>query len=297
MTTTTAFIGLGKMGQGMARNIMQAGIPLNGFDVSEAARSQFAEAGGTAFGSAQEAVIGCDIVLVMVQTAAQARQALVGENALSALNPGAVVILCSTVAPSDARALGGDIEAAGHMMIDAPVSGGQVGADAGTLTVMASGPPAAFDRAMPCLDAVARAVHRLGDNPGMGATYKVVHQLASGIHLVAAAELMALGVKAGCDAAKLHEIVTTSSGNSWMFSDRVPRMMEADPSSTSNVDIFVKDIGLVLQTGREAGVPLPVAAAAQQMIQAAASLGHGGDDDSCVVRAYEALIGMKVHES
>ncbi len=294
----TAIIGLGNMGQGMAANIVKAGIALKGFDLSELARKRFAESGGKAAASVAEAARGCSLLLVMVQTPAQARDVLFGAgDAAAALDPGSTIILCSTVAPSDARALGDALEEAGHMMLDAPVSGGQKGADAGQLTVMASGPEAAFSRAEAVLEAVAKTVHRLGDAPGMGATYKVVHQLAAGVHIVAAAELMALGAKAGCDPQKLFEIVTGSAGQSWMLEDRGPRMMQADPDCTSSVDIFVKDVGLVLQTGRENGVPLPLAAVAHQMFLAASGMGHGAADDSAVIRAYEILTGKSVHEN
>ena len=288
----TGFIGLGNMGQGMARNIMATGIALSGYDVSEEARSRFAQAGGEAADGAAGAAAGCGLLFVMVQNAAQARDALFGSGgAAAALAPGATVVLSSTVAPSEARALGAALAEAGHMLLDAPVSGGQAGADAGTLTVMASGPAGAFERASAALDAVAKTVHRLGDEPGMGATYKVVHQLAAGVNLVAAAEMMALGAKAGCDPQKLFEIVSGSAGNSWMLGDRGPRMMRDRPEPASTVEIFVKDLGLVLQTGRESGAALPLAAAAHQMMVAAAGQGLGTEDDSSVIRAYETLFG------
>ncbi|WGW05725.1 L-threonate dehydrogenase [Tropicibacter oceani] len=287
----TCLIGLGAMGMGMARNILKAGIALRGFDLSEAARARLTAAGGTAFDSAAEAATGCDLLLVMVVNAAQARAALFDSGVVQALTPGATVMLCSTVAPDEARALAADLGAAGHIMLDAPVSGGQVGAEAGTLTLMTSGADAAYARADAVLEAIAGKVHRLGDAPGLGATYKVVHQLAAGVHLVAAAEVIALGARAGCDPEKLFEIVSTSAGRSWMFEDRVPRMLAGDTAPTSTVDIFVKDLGLVLQTGRDCATPLPLSAAAHQMMIAASGMGFGGLDDSCVIRAYEALTG------
>lgn len=285
------------MGMGMARNILGAGVALHGYDLSADARGAFQSLGGTAFDDAAEAVRGCDLLLIMVVNAEQAHAALFETGVTDALKPGTTVMLSSTVAPSDARALAAALQAAGHMMLDAPVSGGKVGAEAGTLTVMAAGPETAFARAAAVLKAISKQVHRLGDTPGMGATYKVVHQLAAGVHLVAAAELMALGAKAGCDPHRVFEIVSSSAGQSWMFDDRVPRMLEADPQVTSSVEIFIKDLGLVLQTGGENAVPLPLSAAAHQMLLAAAGLGHGQEDDSMVVRAYEALIGKTVHES
>ncbi|WP_217591567.1 NAD-binding protein [Octadecabacter arcticus] len=128
----------------------------------------------------------------------------------------------------------------------------------------------------------------------MGATYKVVHQLAAGVHLVAAAELMALGSKAGCDPQKLFDIVSQSAGQSWMFNDRVPHILDDDYAPRSTVEIFVRDVGLVLQTGRENNMPLPLSAAAFQMLVGACGMGHGKLDDSAVVKAYEAMTGSNV---
>ncbi|MDF1726447.1 MAG: NAD(P)-binding domain-containing protein [Sulfitobacter sp.] len=292
----TGMIGLGMMGQGMARNIMAVGIALKGYDISEEARAAFAGAGGETGETLTDVVAGCDLLLVMVATAQQAETALFN-GVTEALTPGAVVVLSSTVAPAEARAIAARLQAAGHLMLDAPVSGGQVGADSGTLTVMASGHEAAFDRAGPLLAAISKVVHRLGDAPGMGATYKVVHQLAAGVHLVAAAEVMALGTKAGCDAQTLLDILSGAAGQSWMMQDRAPRMMQEDPVATSTVDIFIKDLGLVLQTARDAGAPVPLAAAAYQMMVGAGGMGLGRADDSAVVRAYEAMTSCKVHEN
>ncbi|GGE58371.1 NAD(P)-dependent oxidoreductase [Actibacterium pelagium] len=291
-----SIIGLGAMGQGMARNILSAGIALTGFDLYAPARASFAEAGGIPAESAAEAAAGQDLALVMVATADQAEAALFDNGAADALAPGAVVVLSSTVAPESARMIAARLVEMGHMMLDAPVSGGQVGADAGTLTVMASGPDAAFERAAPLLEAVSKTVYRLGAEPGLGATYKVVHQLAAGVHLVAAAELMALGVKAGCDAQTLYQIVSGAAGNSWMFGDRAPRMMQAEPEVTSTIDIFRKDVGLVLETGQAAGVDLPMTEAAFAVLEQAGAMGLGRNDDSAVVRVYEKQTGKPVHD-
>lgn len=293
---STAIIGLGAMGLGMARNILTAGIPMTGYDLSLDARQRFTDAGGTPRDTPEDAAKGADLLLVMVVNADQARSVLFDTDVARALAPGATVMLSSTVAPSDAREIAARLAEAGLIMLDAPVSGGQVGAEAGTLTVMASGPEAAFDRAASVLDAVAGIVHRLGDEAGQAATYKVVHQLAAGVHLAVAAELMALGSKAGCDPQTLYDIVTNAAGNSWMMSDRVPRMLVDDPPVASSVDIFIKDLGLVLQTGKDAGVALPLSAAAYQMFTAASAMGHGREDDSRVVRAYEALMGQSLKD-
>ena len=294
-----AIIGLGSMGMGMAKNIIAAGIPLAGFDVSEKARRAFARAGGEASKSIAEAAATADVLVVMVVNALQVREVLFGKDgakaALSSLPAGAVVVVCSTIAPSEARSIAKDAEQYGAAFIDAPVSGGKAGADAGALTVMASGKPVAMRKARPVLAAIAKKIHRLGASPGIGSTYKIVHQLAAGVHLVAAAELIALGDKAGCDPKTLFEIVASSAGQSWMFKDRAPRIIANDFQPRSTVDIFVKDLGLVLREGRALSMPLPLASTAHQMLLAASGMGHGKEDDSAVVRAYRALSGGRDH--
>lgn len=293
----TALIGLGAMGLGMARNILAAGIPLRGFDLSATALDAFTALGGVALDSAASAAADCEVVMLMVVDAVQIRTVLFDSGVADAMRPGGVVVMTSTISPGDARDIAGRSDEIGLMAIDAPVSGGQVGAEAGTLTIMASGADAAFDRAEPVLSAIAGKVYRLGTENGTGATYKVVHQLAAGVNLAAAAELMALGAKAGCDPATLFEIVNRSAGNSWMLENRGPRMMEQCPAVTSAVDLFVKDIGLALDLGGSNKIPLPLAAAAHQMFVGASAMGHGIDDDSLVIRAYEALSGAPVHKA
>ena len=283
------------MGMGMARNILAAGIALKGHDKSEASRDRFAEIGGRAVGSAAEAATGVNLLILMVVNSDQVRDVLFGDGgAAYAMTCGSTVMLCSTIAPADVRSLASEVGKYGLLLLDAPTSGGKVGAEAGTLTIMASGPDEAFGTAEPVLDSIASTVHRLGEEPGIGATYKVVHQLAAGVHLVAAAELMALGAKTGCDPRTLFEIVSTSAGRSWMFENRVPHMLDGDYEPRSMVDIFIKDLDLVLRTGKEVSVPLPLSAAAHQMLLAASSLGHGQLDDSAVVKAYEALTGTSI---
>lgn len=293
----TALIGLGAMGLGMARNILAADIALRGFDLSAKALDTFTAFGGIACDSAAAAAARCDAVMLMVVDAAQTRTVLFDAGAAEAMRPGGVVVMTSTISPADARDIAGRLDEMGLMTIDAPVSGGQVGAEAGTLTIMASGADAAFDLAQPMLSAIAGKLYRLGTENGTGATYKVVHQLAAGVNLAAAAELMALGAKAGCDPATLFEIVKRSAGNSWMLENRGPRMMERCPAVTSAVDLFVKDIGLALDLGDSSKIPLPLAAAAHQMFVGASAMGHGTDDDSLVIRAYEALSGAPVHKA
>ena len=169
-----------------------------------------------------------------------------------------------------------------------------MGAEGGRLTIMASGAPAAFAKAEPALAAMAGKVYRLGDEPGIGSTVKAVNQLLAGVHIAAAAEAMAFGVRAGADPRTLFEVISNSAGNSWMFGNRVPHMLDGDYTPRSAVDIFVKDLGLVLDAGRDLRFPLPLAAAAHQLFLMAAAAGLGREDDAAVVKVFERLAGISV---
>ena len=289
-----AVIGLGTMGMGAALNLLRAkGLEVAGCDPRQAARAEFASAGGTAVARAADLPEGTEAALVLVVNAAQAASALFGpEGCAPRLAPGAVLIVSSTMAPEEARRLAEQAAARGLLYLDAPVSGGAVGARSGAMTVMASGSPAAFAKAKPVLDAIARRVWNLGEAPGLGSTMKVVHQLLAGVHIAAAAEAMALGIRAGVDPRTLYDIVVSAAGNSWMFENRMPHVLEGDDTPRSAVDIFVKDLGLVGDLARSLSFPAPLAAQAHQLFIAARAMGHGGADDAFVIRAYQALSGI-----
>jgi putative dehydrogenase len=291
-----AVIGLGSMGMGAALNLLKApGLEVHGVDPRGAARTAFQEAGGGVAWRGADLPDGTSAVLVLVVNAAQADAALFGpDGAAPRLAPGAVAIVSATMAPDDARRLAAKAEAAGLLYLDAPVSGGSAGANAGAMTVMASGSAAALARAEPVLDAVSKKVWHLGEAPGLGSTVKVVHQLLAGVHIAAAAEAMALGMRAGVDPRSLYEIVTGAAGNSWMFENRVPHILDADETPRSAVDIFVKDLGLVGDMARSLAFPATLAAQAHQLFISARAQGHGGVDDAFVIRAYQALSGFRL---
>lgn len=290
-------IGLGSMGMGAALNLLRKGHEVSGCDLRAAAREELAGAGGVAVGRAADLPGGLDAVIVFVVNAAQAEDVLFGpDGCLDRLAPNAVVLCCTTMAPEAARSIGAWLAARGVAMLDAPVSGGAAGARAGRMTVMASGPAAAFERAQPVLDAVAAKVWRLGEAHGAGSTVKMVNQLLAGVHIAAAAEAMALGIRAGADPQTLFDVITTSAGNSWMFQDRMPHVLAGDDTPRSAVNIFVKDLGIVLDQARALTFPLPLAAAAHQLFLAASAAGHGGADDSFVIRVWQELTGIKLPE-
>ena len=299
------FIGLGAMGAGMADNLLKAGLAVTGFDLRAEALDQLKARGGRPASSPAEAADGVDLLILMVVNDAQVEAALFGEaGALESLKPGAVVMMCSTVPASFARALGERLAGRGIELLDAPVSGGAVGAETGKLTVMASGSKKAFDAAGAALDAVSSRVFRLGDEVGIGSSVKAVNQLLAGVNLVTAAEGMAFGVAQGADPKLLFEIIKDAAGGSWMFNDRVPHMLEDDYTPKSAVSIWKKDLGLVLDQARDMGMPTPVTAAAHQVVTMAMADGLAALDDAAFVKVYErftkppspAAKGTKLHE-
>ena len=206
-------IGLGTMGMGAAFNLLRKGHSVTGCDVREAARVELGVAGGAAVANAAELPADTEAVVVFVVNAAQTEDVLLGpRGCLARLAKGAVILCCATIAPEAARGLEPKITAAGFLMLDAPVSGGKAGAQAGTMTVMASGSDAAFAKAQPVLDAISTKVWRLGDRAGIGSTVKMVNQLLAGVHIATAAEALALGIRAGADPRTLFEVISSSAG-------------------------------------------------------------------------------------
>jgi len=289
------FIGLGAMGAGMASRLLSKGHLVTAHDVRAEARAPWTAAGGKWAPTPAGAARGAHALVVMVVNAEQVDEVLFGaEGALTALPKGSVVIVHSTVAASFNREVGERLAKTGHLMLDAPVSGGAAAARKGSLTVMAAGSDQAFAAARAPLAAVAAKVFRVGSEPGMGSAVKTVNQLLAGIHIAAAAEAVAFGARAGLDTRVLFEVISNCAGNSWMFSNRVPHMLDGDYRPLSAVNIFVKDLGIVLDSARELRFPAPLAGLAHQLFIMAASSGHGLEDDAAVVKVYETLSGVRV---
>lgn len=286
-------IGLGSMGMGAALSLLRAGHATSGCDVRETARTEFAAAGGTAAASPDQLPTNLEALLLLVVNAAQAEDVVFGPRGCAPRLAAGTVIICSvTMAPEAARSFAARLAGQGLLPLDAPVSGGSQRAHEGQLSVMASGPPAAFAAAEPVLSAIAAKVWRLGDEPGIGSTVKMVNQLLAGVHIAAAAEALALGIRAGADPDTLFEVISASAGSSWMWQNRVPHILAGDDTPHSAVNIFVKDLGIVLDQARALTFPLPLAAAAHQLFLAAAAAGHGGRDDAFVIRVWQALAGI-----
>ncbi len=256
------FIGLGAMGLPMAANLARRQMPIVGFDVRASSIAKLEDEGGRGAPSVKEAANGADVLVLMLVNADQVDQVLFEGGTLDVLAPDATVIVMATCAPARVAAMAARVEATGRGFIDAPVSGGVVGATAGSLTIMAAAPTPVFAKYRPLLEALGSKLFHVGETPGQGAAMKTVNQLLCGVHIAAAAEGLAL---AG------------------------PRMVADDGAVTSALDIFVKDLGIVLDAGRAERMGLPLSAAAHQLFLAASGFGLGARDDSQVIELYRAL--------
>nr|WP_321983891.1 L-threonate dehydrogenase [uncultured Lichenicoccus sp.] len=298
MTSSTgepraAVIGLGSMGLGMARSLQRAGFSVSGFDVSQGAAARFAGSGGRVGTTPAAAAEGAGCVVSVVVNADQTEAVLFGPDGCADSMPdGAVFVSSATMAPDAARGLAARLEQTGRLYLDAPMSGGAGRAADGSLTMMASGSVAAFERAQPALDAMTGTLHRLGDEAGLGSAFKMVNQLLAGVHIAAACEAIAFAARQGLDLARVYEVITQSAGNSWMFENRVPHVLDGDYSPKSAVSIFTKDLGIVMDMARDLRFPVPVAGAALQMYLMTAAAGMAQDDDASVARLYARIAGL-----
>jgi 3-hydroxyisobutyrate dehydrogenase len=288
--TRVGIVGLGAMGMGMAQSLLRAGLEVHACDVRPEAVQQLAAAG--AHGAVSPAALATKVeaLLIVVVNAAQTEQVLFGPDGAAAhLQPGAVVIASATVAPEYAEALGARLQALGLRFIDAPISGGAAKAAAGQMSVMAAGAPDAFAACGDIFDAICAKLYRLGDQPGQGSKVKMINQLLAGVHIAAAAEAMALGLRAGCNPDALYEVISNSAGSSWMFQNRVPHILAGDYTPLSAVNIFVKDLGIVLDYAKKSVFPLPLSATAHQMFMQASAAGHGLEDDAAVIKLFPGI--------
>jgi 3-hydroxyisobutyrate dehydrogenase len=290
-----AVIGLGSMGYGMASSLKRAGFDVVGCDVSTVPVDRFKAEGGRGAASPAEAVAGAAIVVSVVVNAAQTEAILFGPNGCAgSLAEDAVFMSCATMAPEIARRLAVQVEASGRLYLDAPISGGAQRAAEGKLTVLASGSPAAFAAARPALDAMAAKLYELGDAPGTGAAFKMINQLLAGVHIAAAAEAISFAARQGLDIKRVYEVITASAGNSWMFENRVPHVLDGDYSPKSAVEIFTKDLGIVIDMARAEKFPVPIAGAALQIFLMTAAAGMSRDDDISVARLYARITGTEL---
>lgn len=291
MTTPSyrvAVLGLGAMGLPMATRLATE-LTVHGFDIAEPRLALAADAGITPFDSARGAVAGVDAVLLAVRNGAQLRDVLFGANGVaSTLEPGAVVIMTSTVGIDDVVSVAAELDALGVHLVDAPLSGGPVRAGAGDLLIVVGAAPEARAKAQPVLELLASTLSVIGDRAGDGQAFKTVNQLLCGVHIAAGAEALALAEALGLDVAATLETLSAGAAGSFMLGNRGPRMLQAYDEDgaevLSRLDIFVKDMGIVTSAARGSGLATPIAAAAEQLYLLGAAQGLAAADDSAVIK-------------
>ncbi len=292
MSKNVAVIGLGSMGYGIAASALGFGHKVWGVDINTVQVEIFRKAGGQK-SALSEVASAIDAVVVVVLNARQTEAVLFGEDGIVPnLKPGAVVLACATVPPDFARDMAARCRETGVHYLDAPISGGAAKAAKGQLSVMASGTPEAFTSARPVLDAIAETVFELGDDAGAGSAMKAVNQLLAGVHIATMAEALTFGMTQGVSPEMFVEVISKCAGTSWMLENRAPHIVAGDYTPHSSVNIWPKDLGIVLDIAKSAQFSAPITAAALQQFVAAAGMGHGGEDDAAVAKVYARNAGL-----
>jgi 3-hydroxyisobutyrate dehydrogenase/2-hydroxy-3-oxopropionate reductase len=284
------FVGLGKMGRPMTQRLLAAGHSVHVFNRSRGAIDALAAEGATPAGSAAQVAERAEVVLTALPTPESVQ--LVYAEMTELARSGQIFIDHSTVSPGLNRACAEQLASRGAAFLDAPVSGGPAGATAGTLTVMVGGDQAAFDRALPLLQAFGKNI-RLCGPVGAGQVVKLINQLLVGIHTSAIAEAAVFGARFGADPQIVLDLIGTSFGGSTMMTRNLPRFMSRDFSPATPVGLILKDLGLIHDEAKTGGVPLLFGALAEQRFSEARARGMGDEDMAALVKLYEDPAGVQ----
>jgi 2-hydroxy-3-oxopropionate reductase len=289
---SVGFIGLGAMGNPMAKNMIKAGYSLLVYDVNATQIAELAALGAQKAGNPREVGEKCSTVIMMLPNSPHVETVLYGENGLVAgMKPGGVIIDMSTIAPVAAQNFARKAAEKQITILDAPVSGGTVGAQAGTLAIMAGGPREVLDRVMPMLEAMGKTIVHAGPS-GAGQTFKMANQIMVGISWAAVAEAWTIGVKAGADPELLQKVLIGGSARCWAI-ERVPATILAGNFEPGfMIDLQHKDLCIAMETSKELNVPLNLTSIALQYYEAARGLGFGRKDHSAVIKVLEHLTGV-----
>jgi 3-hydroxyisobutyrate dehydrogenase-like beta-hydroxyacid dehydrogenase len=294
MKNHIGFLGLGNMGMGMAKNILQAGFPLVAYDIQEEPLKKIKALGAQLGENPKEVAQKASVSIIAVLNYAQVEQVVLGERGLcEGVSSGDLVIIASTIAPAEVKALARTLEKQGVKVLDAPISGGKEGAEAGTLTIMVGGEKAEFERCRNIFEAMGKNIYYLGAL-GSGLSLKLVNNLLVAVNGLAVAEAMVLGVKAGLDPQMMLDIIPKSAGDSWMFRNRAYRMVDRDFTCRGELDILLKDLTFIMDMGRSLKIPLVLSAVAKEIFQMANCLGYGKEDDAAIVKVIEKIAGVEV---
>ena len=284
-----AFLGLGNMGLPMALNLIKAGYQVQGFDLVRDQLDAFKDGGGVSMQSAAEASTGVDVIISMLPASQHVQALYLGQSGLLAIaNPKTLLIDCSTISPKVAQAVAASAKAKGFAMIDAPVSGGTAGAQAGTLTFMVGGDAVDLERARPLLEKMGKNIFHAGAS-GSGQTVKVCNNMVLGIQMLGTCEALRLGIANGMDPKVLSDIMSKSSGRNWVLElyNPCPGVMENVPSSKGytggfGVDLMLKDLGLATENAGDLEASIPLGQLSRKLYEAHSQAGNGQLDFSSV---------------
>ena len=289
--TAIGIIGIGAMGMGMARSLVRNGVPTWVRDVREVAHEEAMAFGAGTCSSAAELAKRCRIVATVVVDAAQTEEVLFGEaGAVAAATPGTTFVVSSTLDADYVAGVGARLSELGMLFVDAPISGGPKRAAEGTMTTMIAGSPAALAATSHYFPRIAGRIFTISERAGDAARVKLVNNMLAAANLAAGAEALALGTHLGLDQKMLFDVICASSGGSWMFTDRMGRVVANDPTVTAAMPILTKDVGLAMDMARKNRFPVPVGALAHSSLLAGLALGLHERDDAGVYRVYERFI-------
>lgn len=279
-------VGIGAMGMGVAKALLAKGFEVVVRDLVAAREDEAVGAGAKRAASPSELAKRVDVVITLVVDAEQTRDVLlkIGDEAVSNLSP--IFMMCSTIAPTDTEEIAAALAKRDLAMIDAPISGGPARAHAGTLSMMASGSDAAFERCRPVIEAMSSKCFRMSERPGDGSRMKIVNNMLAAANLATGCEAMAMAAKLGLDLEQAADVVTASSGGSWIFADRMPRALAGDYAPRAAARVLLKDVGLFVHAARQLGLSAPMAECAREIFQDTVARGFAEEDDAAVLKRY-----------
>jgi 3-hydroxyisobutyrate dehydrogenase len=294
MTEKIGFIGLGIMGQGMARNLLKAGFPLTVWNRSAGKMDPLLAAGAEAGRDPADVAARSDMIIICVSDTPDVEDVILGERGvLKGAKPGSLVIDCSTISPGATRKLATILAETQVSMLDAPISGGSEGAARGTLSIMVGGEAKDFERAMPAFRAIGQKITHVGP-VGAGQTVKLVNQILVVGNCLAMCEALLFAQAGEVDLAKTLEAVSAGAAGSWMLSNRGPQILQRDWRPGFTIDLQQKDVRLILDAADDLGVPLPATGLIFQLYRTLQSQGLGGEGNHALVKALEHLAGFEI---
>lgn len=294
MQESIGFIGLGIMGQGMARNLLKAGFPLRVWNRTHSKTEQLVAEGATAASSPADVAAHCTIILTCVSDTPDVEAVLLHENGIIfGAEAGNLIIDCSTISPQATQRFAGILAQKGVHLLDAPVSGGSEGAARGTLSIMVGGEAAEFERALPVLQAMGKTITHVGPT-GAGQTVKLVNQILVVVTMLGISEALLFAQAGGLDLAKVLTAVSGGAAGSWMLSNRGPQVIQRDWRPGFTIDLQQKDLRLVLDTADALGVPALATSTVFNLYRTLQQQGLGAEGNHALVKALENLAGFEV---